>query len=222
MSQTITTRLECPLCRCEDTKPRIFQTRKKRGYRHCRSCDLIFVDPDALPTREQEKEIYAFHQNSPEQQGYVEFLQRIIQPALTYLTPTMRGLDYGCGPGPTLSVLLERQGIRCHNYDPFFFPESPQGPFDFIFATECFEHFHSPATELARLSSLLQLQGYLFVMTELWHEQIDFRTWYYKSDPTHVSFYHLNSFDYICRNFGFKVLATRDRRVLLLQKNQPS
>jgi 2-polyprenyl-3-methyl-5-hydroxy-6-metoxy-1,4-benzoquinol methylase len=150
----------------------------------------------------------------------VEFLQRIIQPARAYLTPTMRGLDYGCGPGPTLSVLLKREGIPCHNYDPIFFSEDPQGPFDFIFATECFEHFHCPATELSRLTPLLSPQGYLFVMTELWHQQIDFRSWYYASDPTHVSFYHLNSFDYICRQFGFNILAHYDARVLLLQKNQ--
>jgi len=212
--------LVCPLCHCDGSKYLTFQTRKKRRYWHCRSCDLIFVDAEALPTPEQEKDIYTFHQNSPEHSGYVEFLQRIIQPARPYLNPTMRGLDYGCGPGPTLSVLLERQGIRCHNYDPIFFPETPQSPYDFIFATECFEHFHSPATELARLSLLLQPQGYLFVMTELWHEQIDFRTWYYKTDPTHVSFYHLNSFDYICRQYGFQILNTYDTRVLLLQKIQ--
>ncbi|MFO7765551.1 MAG: class I SAM-dependent methyltransferase [Pelovirga sp.] len=219
LHQQETTSQVCPLCRCGSSKILTFVTRKKRRYWHCRCCDLVFLDTHALPTPEQEKEIYRFHQNSPAHSGYVDFLQRIIQPALPYLSPTMCGVDYGCGPGPTLSVLLEREGIGCHNYDPFFFPEHPQGPFDFIFATECFEHFHSPATELSRLSSLLQPQGFLFVMTELWHEQIDFRTWYYKSDPTHVSFYHLNSFNYICRQYDFKVLATYDTRVVLLQKN---
>lgn len=221
LHQTTTTPQVCPLCRCAGSKHLIFETRKKRRYWHCRFCDLIFVDRDALPTTEQEKEVYTFHQNSPEHLGYVAFLQRIIQPGLPYLTPAMRGLDYGCGPGPTLSVLLEREGIHCHNYDPIFFSEDPQGPFDFIFATECFEHFHSPAAELSRLNSLLQPRGYLFIMTELWHEQIDFRTWYYKTDPTHVSFYHLNSFDFICRQYGFKILTSHSSRILLLQKKKP-
>ncbi|MBD1401481.1 class I SAM-dependent methyltransferase [Pelovirga terrestris] len=211
----------CPLCQSDGNKYLIFETRKKRRYWHCRFCDLVFVDRDALPTLEQEREIYVHHQNSPDHPGYVAFLQRIIQPAQAYLTPTMRGLDYGCGPGPTLSVLLGREGIHCHNYDPIFFPERPQGPFDFIFATECFEHFHSPATELSRLIALLPPGGYLFVMTERWHEQIDFRTWYYKADPTHVSFYHLHSFDYICRQYGFSILACHGSRILLLQKNKP-
>ncbi len=219
LHQTITIPQVCPLCRCGGSKILTFQTRKKRRYWHCRACNLVFLDTDALPTLEQEKEIYTFHQNSPEHPGYVAFLQRIIQPALTYLNPTMRGLDYGCGPGPTLSVLLEREDISCHNYDPIFFPDDPQGRYDFIFATECFEHFHSPAAELSHLSALLQPRGFLFVMTELWHERIDFRTWYYISDPSHVSFYHLNSFDFICRQYGFKILASYDARILLLQKN---
>lgn len=209
----------CPLCRCAGSKSVIFETRKKRRYWHCRLCDLVFLHGDALPTLEQEREIYTYHRNSPEHPGYVAFLQRIIQPALAYLAPSMRGLDYGCGPGPTLSLLLEREGIHCHNYDPIFFPEYPQGRFDFVFATECFEHFHSPATELSRLKSLLQPHGYLFVMTELWHEEIDFRTWHYHTDPTHVSFYHLNSVNFICRQYGFKILAIYSTRILLLQKN---
>jgi SAM-dependent methyltransferase len=216
--QTTTIPQICPLCRCDASKYLIFATRKKRRYWHCLLCDLVFVDREALPTLEQEREVYTFHQNSPDHPGYVEFLQRIIQPARAYLTPNMRGLDYGCGPGPTLSILLEREGIFCHNYDPIFFAEDPQGPFDFIFATECFEHFHSPANELSRLTALLQPGGFLFIMTELWHEQTNFRTWYYKTDPTHVSFYHLKSFNFICRQYGFKILASHNSRILLLQK----
>ena len=114
----------CPLCHCAGRKGLTFITRKQRRYWHCRTCDLVFVDADALPTPQQEKEIYVRHQNSPEHPGYVAFLQRIIQPALPYLNPTMHGLDYGCGPGPTLSVLLKRAGIHCQDYDPIFFPVS--------------------------------------------------------------------------------------------------
>lgn len=209
---------QCPLCTCTGRKIRIYQTRKKRRYWQCSFCYLIFVDPSSLLTREAEKHVYQYHQNSPDHSGYVEFLRKIINPSLDYLTPAMRGLDYGCGPGPTLSVLLGRENISCCDYDPIFFPDCPPGDFDFIFATECFEHFHAPAREMERLSALLKGGGYLFVMTELWGEDTDFRTWYYKNDPTHVSFYHRRSFDYICLDYGFGMLKSDDMRVLIMQK----
>ncbi|MBW6508134.1 MAG: class I SAM-dependent methyltransferase [Desulfuromonadales bacterium] len=189
---------------------------------HCHGCDLIFVDAQGRPTLQREKDIYQHHQNSPEHHGYVTFLRRIIDPTLPLLNPTMRGLDFGCGPGPTLSVLLKREDISCDNYDPLFFPALPSGPFDFIFATECFEHFHTPTRELQQLRQLLKPDGYLFVMTSLWHENIDLPTWRYLCDPTHVSFYHRRTFEHICRVYGFTLLACDDDRILLLQKKQPT
>jgi len=34
----------------------------------------------------------------------------------------LHGLDYGCGPGPTLSVMLREKGFKMADYDPFFKP----------------------------------------------------------------------------------------------------
>lgn len=208
----------CPLCHDDASKSLVYQTRKKRRYWQCSSCELIFVDPSSLPTVDFEKSVYQHHENSPSHAGYVAFLQRIIAPALAYLHADMRGLDFGCGPGPTLSILLEREGIACANYDPLFFPDKPNGVYDFIFATECFEHFHQPSRELSQLYSLLAINSYLFVMTDLYDDSIDFRTWYYKCDPTHVSFYKRRSIKYICQQYGFRLLELRDERIILLQR----
>jgi len=210
----------CPLCCHKGSKRLAHRTRKGRQFWHCLQCQLIFVDPAARPGRQLEEDLYRQHRNGPEHPGYVAFLRRIIDPALPLLTPAMRGLDYGCGPGPTLSVLLEREGLNCHNYDPLFFPDLPAGPFDFIFATECFEHFHAPAREIQRLQELLKTDGHLFVMTDLWYEGIDLRTWSYLCDPTHVSFYHRHTIDHICREYGFKLLACFDGRILMLCKRE--
>lgn len=220
MQKTITVDYPCPLCGQDGCKHLVRRTRKGRCYWHCHQCQLIFVDPAARPSRQLEEDLYRQHRNSPEHPGYVTFLRRIIDPALPLLTPAMRGLDYGCGPGPTLSVLLEREGISCHNYDPLFFPDLPARPCDFIFATECFEHFHTPVRELEKLRELLQPNGYLFVMTDLWHEETNLRTWSYLCDPTHVSFYHRRTFEHICHAYGFKLLACDDDRILLLQKKE--
>lgn len=211
--------LPCPLCQCLGPKTLTFQSHaKKTRYWHCPHCRLIFVDPAALPTREKEKTVYQYHQNSPEHSGYIGFLRRIIDPAQNYLTPDMRGLDYGCGPGPTLSVLLKRQGFACADYDPIFYPELPHSDFDFVFATESFEHFHSPATQMRHIQELLKDGGYLFIMTLLWDDGVDFPSWHYKNDPTHVSFYHRDTIDFICDQYGFKLLDMPNERVILLQK----
>ena len=220
MSSSVTAVYSCPLCYREETKHLVHQTRKGRRYWLCPDCRLIFVDPTARPDRQREHDIYRQHSNSPAHSGYVALLQRIIEPALPFLNPSMHGLDYGCGPGPTLSVLLKEAGLRCAIYDPMFFPEWPSGPFDFIFATECFEHFHTPAREIKRLNSLLNPGGYLFVMTDLWHESLELRTWNYLTDPTHVSFFHLDTFTHICHEYGFKLMNCDGKRIVMLQKRK--
>ncbi len=82
-----------------------------------------------------------------------------IDPALPYLTAGMTGLDYGCGPTPTLSVMLRREGIRCEDYDPFFVGHPLQKTFDFVFSTEAFEHFFHPGREIRKIRALTPRQG---------------------------------------------------------------
>ncbi|MEX2114104.1 MAG: methyltransferase domain-containing protein, partial [Pirellulales bacterium] len=130
----------CSLCRAEQEFAVIAGSDTRRYY-HCDACSLIFVDPRDYLSPPEQIARYRTHQNSIHSAGYVAFLRRIVDPMLPYLDTSMRGLDFGCGPGPTLSLLVERQGIACANYDPFFAPNELQPPYDFIFATECFEHF---------------------------------------------------------------------------------
>ncbi len=218
MISAITADYPCPLCCHVGNKSLTHRTRKGRRYWRCHECQLLFIDPTARPGRRLERDLYRQHRNSPEHPGYVTFLRQLIDPALPLLNPDMQGLDYGCGPGPTLSVLLGREGLVCADYDPLFFPEISPGPFDFIFASECFEHFHAPATELTRLQQLLREGGYLFIMTYLWQDDMDLRNWAYLCDPTHVSFYQRRTVDYICRQYGFRLLTSDDIRIVLLQK----
>ncbi|MGQ7870760.1 class I SAM-dependent methyltransferase [Sunxiuqinia sp. sy24] len=171
-----------------------------------------------LPDEEEEKERYLEHNNGLHHPGYVKFLNQAIRQGRPFLLPEMKGLDFGCGPEPTLSVLLEKQGIACADYDPIFFPELSKGPYDFIFATECFEHFFHPAEELKKISQLLSPGGYLIVMTSLWKLGRTFRSWNYARDITHVAFYHAETFCYICKHYGFKQLGGDQKRVIILQK----
>ncbi len=209
---------ECPLCSHRGSFVRL-RGPLGFGYSECSACRLIFMDRASLPSPEDEKRRYATHRNGPQHPGYVRFLEQAIAPALPYLDESMRGLDFGCGPVPTLSVLLARRGLRCEDYDPFFEPKVlPPGRFHFIFATEVFEHLFWPGRELRLIRDVLRPQGLLVVMTELWTPCREFSEWHYARDTTHVSFYDRRTIESICRLYSFRRLPSGNARVLLLQK----
>ncbi len=177
----------------------------------------MFAEKQFLQSSESEEKRYRQHQNSITDKGYVQFLKQATDPAKKYISEEMTGLDYGCGPNPTLSKLLNEENFCCGIYDPIFYPEMPEGPFDFIFATECFEHFFDPAKELAQIKNLLKSNGILVIMTDFWSEKKQFPDWYYTSDFTHVTFYHAGTFSFIAKKFGFEMIYNDQKRVVILR-----
>lgn len=208
----------CPLCLERDEQPAVVEGADDCRYYLCRNCRLIFVDPEQLPSREEETARYLTHENSIENEGYVTFLNRLLRPMLPFLDPAMRGLDFGSGPGATLSELVRREGIACEDYDPLFNDRTLEPPYDFILSTECFEHFHRPHRDIARICSLLRPGGLLGVMTEQWSTLEQFARWYYTQDRTHTSFYHEATLRFLCQRFPLKILRMVDNRVVIFQK----
>lgn len=212
----------CPLCLSKGHLLEPIQGPDKREYRRCGNCKLIYTETKYQLSKAREKKRYELHKNGVENTGYVKFLNKAIEPALPFLKKDMKGLDFGCGPVPTLSKILEQMDIQCGEYDPIFLPGELAVGYDFIFATECFEHFFLPAKELKQLNQLLKDDGYLIIMTERNKDINQFKTWYYAKDPTHVSFYHKQSFEFICRKYGFNLLFSDDKSVTILQKSGES
>lgn len=209
--------MSCTLCG-GDALEQICPDNDHRCYYHCQTCQLIFADPFYFPSREHEISRYLEHNNGIDEPGYVAFLERIISPALSFIQPGAVGLDYGCGPVPTLSKIVNRkQEVTCYDYDPMFDFDHPREVYDFIFATECFEHFHHPHTELEKILDLLRPGGHLFLMTERWESIKRFHNWYYKRDPTHVSFYHRDTFNYITEAYGLTELCSDRNRIMILK-----
>jgi SAM-dependent methyltransferase len=207
----------CPLCEHLNLERWEFD-KDHRLYLYCENCRLVSVEKNFLPEVGTEKNRYQAHQNTLENEGYVRFLEQSIEAALPYLNPGMQGLDYGCGPQPVLAQLLANRGFSCANYDPVFNIQHPYTTYDFIFANECVEHFHRPAKEWKQLHQLLKQEGILTVSTELWTNKASFSTWHYKRDFTHVGFYQWATFEWISHQYGWEIIYTDHKRLIVLRK----
>ncbi|GLR63607.1 2-polyprenyl-3-methyl-5-hydroxy-6-metoxy-1,4-benzoquinol methylase [Marinospirillum insulare] len=169
--------------------------------------------------------IYQQHENNPNDLGYRKFLDRMKQPMLQQLAllnkpkDKIKGLDFGCGPGPTLSLMFEEAGICCTNYDLYFanHPTKLQEQYDFIVSTEVFEHLAQPAAVISQLVSCLKPQGVLGIMTQRPTSLVAFQTWRYLVDPTHISFFSEVCFNWLAKHWQLEqVYLSKD--VILLRR----
>jgi 2-polyprenyl-3-methyl-5-hydroxy-6-metoxy-1,4-benzoquinol methylase len=169
---------------------------------------LAFANRKQLPSAADERSRYELHQNSPSDEGYRAFLNRLVDPLCEVLPPNAQGLDFGCGPGPTLSAIMSERGYTVRNFDPFFFPDATyrEQRYDFVTATEVLEHMFTPATEIRGLLNLIKPNGWLALMTSVRTPDVDFENWHYPFDPTHVAFFSARSFEWIQRHWKLEML----------------
>jgi transcription initiation factor TFIIIB Brf1 subunit/transcription initiation factor TFIIB len=210
--------IRCPLCHQSATP---FWEDARRAYFQCPDCGLVFADPASHLTREDEKRVYDQHENDPSDARYRQFLGRLAQPLLARLQPGMSGLDYGSGPGPTLSMLLEEAGMTMAIYDPIYAPDRTvlERTYDFVTCSEVAEHFRVPGEEWKRLVSLVHPGGWLGIMTKQVLDRERFPTWHYKNDPTHVCFYSQRTWKWL--GDRHRLLVTRiPPDVVILQKKE--
>ncbi|WIO73032.1 class I SAM-dependent methyltransferase [Porticoccaceae bacterium LTM1] len=192
----------CPLCGEREISH--YLTDKIRSYHQCSQCELVFVESSEHVTVEEERGYYELHENDPTDDGYRKFLSRIASPLLQRLAPCSSGLDFGCGPGPTLSQMLIEKGHRVSLYDLFFYPDKStlESQYDFVTATEVVEHLARPGSELDRLWSMVKGGGWLALMTKLVIDREAFSRWHYKNDPTHISFFSEPTFRWLANKWS--------------------
>lgn len=210
--------MTCPLCLNNNIEH--YLSDKFRDYWQCASCQLVFVKPEQFLPIGYEKSIYDKHQNNPDDLGYRKFLNKLLIPLTQKIIKRAKGLDFGSGPGATISVMLKEQGFHMHDYDIFYAnnPELLTQKYDFITCTEVIEHLHNPHQEITMLSKLLKQNGHLGIMTKRVIDKNRFSTWHYKNDLTHVCFYSDDAFEYIAKQWGFD-LEVINSDTVILQKN---
>ncbi len=170
-------------------------------------CGLIFLDPTQRVSADDEKARYDTHHNEAGVEGYRIFLERLTTPLIPLLPPSAHGLDFGCGPVPVLSEIIQEQGFKMENYDPFYFSDQAllEKQYDFITASEVVEHVFDPLQVFTQLNKMLKPSGYLAVMTEMVTLSDQFANWWYTRDKTHVCFYSPKTFSWLAKRFNWQV-----------------
>ncbi|MBD3322192.1 MAG: methyltransferase domain-containing protein [Chitinivibrionales bacterium] len=189
--------LRCPLCLSE--KPVLLGADRRRRYYQCTTCLLCFVPEEYHVDTEQEKERYAFHDNTFENKGYVAWMERNAQEIATVASPGCRILDFGCGEHAVLSAVLNKKGYQCTPFDPLYsIGRDARGKkYDMIVLCETIEHIRDLRKELLRLWSDVAPGGKLFVKTQTYTDAADFFSWWYKEDITHIRFFCAETFYYL-------------------------
>ena len=195
----------CPLCHCDENT--LYCQHDTGEYRLCAKCSLVFVLPSAHLDEEDEKGRYDLHTNSPDDPQYRKYLSKVLNPVVERIETGAFGLDFGSGPGPTLSMMFEENGYTMNIYDHFYARDEEvlKQRYDFITSTEVIEHLYDPKTVMDKLWDMLDKKGLLCLLTQAYPEKEAFAKWYYKNDPTHVCFFSVKTMQYLEKKWNARL-----------------
>ena len=204
----------CPLCNSNLTES--FHRDSCREYLKCGNCDFVFVPKIYHLSEKDERARYDSHNNDPADDRYRNFLSQLLSPLQEKIPKIANGLDFGSGPGPTLSLMLKKCGHSVDLYDKFYARNDAvfDKQYDFITASEVVEHLRQPMAELNRLMGLLKNNGILAIMTQIFTPQIDFEEWYYKKDPSHIGFFSEKALKYLAEKWQAELYVISNRVVI--------
>lgn len=186
-------------------------------FHYCSRCQFIFKDKEDILDEKEELKIYLLHENSIEDERYLDFFQKFIDETICQYQPSgNKILDFGSGPEPVLAYLLEtKYNMDVDIHDVFFSPEKVyQGKkYGGITSTEVIEHLRDPVKYFDLFKRHLQDDGYLYIMT-LFHgnDKRRFLKWHYIRDMSHISFFTPKTLKYIAQLTGLNLIYTNDIR----------
>ena len=204
----------CPLC--DSNNKESFYTDSYREYLKCGNCNFVFV-PDIYHLSEKdERARYDSHNNDPADNRYRNFLTQLLSPLQERISKNSSGLDFGSGPGPTLSLMLKDFGHTVDLYDKFYAKNDIvfEKQYDFITASEVVEHLRQPMVELNRLMTLLKSNGIFAIMTQILTPEIDFEQWYYKNDPSHIGFFSEKALNFLAEKWQAELYVISERVII--------
>lgn len=198
------------------------------AYFKCESCDLLQSDHLDHVNSEDMSGLYAkgeIHDTG------AAWRQICICTRLEQLTKLgvirgmakrpIRALDFGAGSGFCVSFMRHRLQWEAYGFDLFSDPTfaknnifnswsdvQARAPFDVIIASEVFEHFRAPLTEIGKLSEVLsESNGSLFVTTGLFLPEIHDATWHYLAPQSgqHICFFGKRTMKEVARQLRAQI-----------------
>jgi len=211
---------KCKICHCNTSV--IIDAKTGKLYHKCLSCEYISLDEKSYIDAGDEKKHYDKHHNNLESLGYVNMFEALVDEFVTpHAKNIKRALDFGCGEGEVLPIVLERTGVTCDRYDYFYFPDKvyKNKVYDMVVSTEVFEHLTKPLDELKELLTHIKKDGYLLLMTAF-HPANDeeFFKWWYIRDITHIGFFTIKTFEYLAKKYNLKIINNNEKNIILFQK----
>lgn len=230
------TKAICPLCNSDQSR----YCFSERGYQllACNRCDLFYIDPYPENVHERVAE-YDYDDleilNSDRHYRSEVQLQKIYFDLIAQELEGARSiLDVGCGTGHLLERLkiypdLYRVGIELNKdraavakqkagCDIFQIPVEefePEMSFDAITMINVLSHIPNFERLFDRLRAILAPHGKLILKVGEMKKNIEKTDVFDWQIPDHLHFLGLNTVDYICQKFNFKV--RQHRRVPLSQ-----
>ena len=209
----------CKICSSSTT---ILEDKKtSKIYYKCPTCSYIALDKEFYIDETHEKSHYDKHHNNLESLGYVKMFEDLVEEFVKPLHVEINtALDFGCGEGEVLPIVLERNKISCDRYDLFYFPQKiyETKKYDLIVSTEVFEHLENPLEMLKKLLLHLNNGGYLLLMTAF-HPDDDekFLKWWYIRDITHIGFFNLDTFEYLAKELNLRIVKHNDKNIIMFE-----
>lgn len=210
-----------PACRVCDGPSVPFYNDRRAFYR-CLSCSLVFTLEIAAPDEQERHYKSQWEIQQPDfWRGQTDALLGVAE---RYVAPR-RVLDFGAGSGG-MTLELKRRGIDCTPLEPmehgYLKDQRYPAPFDAIFAVEVVEHILDLWAELNAMYAVLAPGGIIVLTTLLTEKFIrlpdaaeHFKEWWYKDDPTHVSFFCKSALDALAKRGGWDVDVIAEQVIVL-------
>lgn len=208
--------ITCPLCQHDAP---FFLQDKKRAYYACMHCGLVSADPKSHLLPNIEKQRYGRTAKHSKQRQLSQFILPLLDQISLHQQGSLCGLNFGRTLDKHCQQLIANSGHHVSLYDPFFASDQQvlQTQYDFVCSFKVFEHFRHPRKEWQLLCKLVKRGGWLAISTPLLNDLSYFNKWHYKTNPTHVSFYQKQTFEYLADHSDFTLLFA-SQALILMQK----
>lgn len=186
------------------------------NYDKCNNCGYLAKKAEHILEEKEEYNRYLLHDNDTSEQ-YFNYQEKFYYEISNYLDNKV--LDYGCGNNHILVNVLEKHGVDCNYFDLYFYNDTnyEKDRYKAIILEEVIEHLKDPTTTLKQLLNLLDTGGNLIIRTRFLKEELDSKWWYLR-DSTHIGFFEVKTFLYLCGIYNLKIIYCNDIDVIILKK----